>query len=300
MQEHGSSRRTAVLKTAWRAMYASGRLLFVRRHILAAQPFSLETFQLQGEPVALAPHVNAQPGGFSAPLAASENGVIAYRKDEATSLLTWYDREGRTLGTVGVAADFSGPALSPDGRWLAVAVRGPATEKRDIWLFDLARGSTLRMTNDPADDMNPTWSPDGKRIAFTSDRRGQRETYVKDPFGTAGEELLSSEKGVGQNVDDWSPDGRSIAYETFPGAASPRPDSRQTRPYTCRSTARASRRTASGWLTNRRNPGGPKYTSSRCRQPARSGRSRPAAVSNPSGAAMARNCFTQWRPGLRR
>jgi Tol biopolymer transport system component len=217
VQQLGSAARTLVLKTPWRALYASGRLLFVRRHALIAQPFDLKTFQLYGDPVPLAPHVNAQPGGFTASMAASENGVLAYRADEAAPLLTWFDRDGQPLGTIGFAAEFSGPALSPDESWLAVAVRHPATEKRDIWLFNLLRGGAVRMTTDPADDMNPTWSPDGRRIAFTSDRRGQRETYMKDPFGTAGEELISTEKNGGENVDDWSPDGRSIAYETFPG-----------------------------------------------------------------------------------
>ncbi len=235
LQELGSSHRTLVLKTPWRAVLASGRLLIVRRHLLLAQPFDLETFQLYGEAVPLLPQVNAQPGGFSTPVAASENGVIAYRSDDGTPLLTWYDRDGQAQGTVRSAADFSGPALSPDGRWLAVAIRQPATEKRDIWLFDLLRGATLRMTNDSADDMNPTWSPDGRRIAFTSDRRGPRETYLKDPFGTSPEELISAETGGGENVDDWSPDGHSLAYETFPGKqhiSLLSLDNRQTRPYT--------------------------------------------------------------------
>jgi Tol biopolymer transport system component len=65
--------------------------------------------------------------------------------------------------------------------------------------------------------MNPTWSPDGRRIAFTSDRRGRRETFVQSPFGTSAEELISSDPDGGENIDDWSPDGRVIAFETFPG-----------------------------------------------------------------------------------
>jgi eukaryotic-like serine/threonine-protein kinase len=217
VQELGSIQRTLVLKTPWRAVYASGRLLFVRHHALIAQPFDLKSFQLYGDAVPLVPHVNAQPGGFTTPVAASENGVLAYRGDDAPPLLTWHGRDGKPLGIVGFAADFSGPALSPDETWLAVAVRHPATEKRDIWLFNLLRGDASQITTDPADDMNPTWSPDGRRIAFTSDRRGQRETYMKDPFGTASEELISTETNGGENVDDWSPDGRWIAYETFPG-----------------------------------------------------------------------------------
>lgn len=217
VQELGSSKRTFVLKTLWRVVYASGRLLFVRRHALVAQPFDLKSYQLRGDAVPLVPRVNAQPGGFATPIGASENGILAYRDDEAPPRLIWHDRSGRPLGTVGFAGDFSGPALSPHGDWLAVAIRNPATDKRDVVLYDLLRGGMRRMTNNPADNMNPTWSPDGQRIAFTSDRRGKRETYVKNPFGTVGEKLISTANDGGENVDDWSPDGQSIAYETFPG-----------------------------------------------------------------------------------
>src|SRR5262249_9040845 len=217
LQELGSTSRTLVLSTPWRVVYASGRLLFVRRHALLAQPFDLRTWRLYGDAVPLVPHVNAQTAGFETPVAASENGVLVYRADDAPPVLTWFDRAGRVTGRLEHPAEFSGPAISPDGSWLAVAARLPATEKRNIFLFDLVRGGTLRITSDAADDMNPTWSPDGRRIAFTSDRRGRRETYVKDPFGTAHEELISTDANGGENLDDWSPDGRSIALETFPG-----------------------------------------------------------------------------------
>jgi hypothetical protein len=55
---------------------------------------------------------------------------MVYRADDAPPVLTWFDREGRMAGTVGFPGEFSGPAISPDGSWLAVAARLPATEKR--------------------------------------------------------------------------------------------------------------------------------------------------------------------------
>lgn len=67
------------------------------------------------------------------------------------------------------------------------------------------------MTFDPSDDMNPAWSPDGSRIAFSSDRKGVRDIYVKSSNG-AGEEELLVESSVNKSVLGWSPDGRIVTY----------------------------------------------------------------------------------------
>ena len=227
VQELGSDRRSLVLQTPWRVSYASGYLLFVQQQKLYAQSFDLGHFGLHGEPAPVVQRLNADLGdrGTLAGMASfglSENGVLAYRADESPQVLkqfAWYDRAGRSLSTVGDPADYTSPALSPDGRWLAVGVRDQTSRSRDIWLLDLLRGTKVRLTNDPGDDMNPIWSPDGSRIAFTSDRAGHRDLYIKSPFGTAREELLAAAGlNAGKNTEDWSPDGKWIAYNTWPGA----------------------------------------------------------------------------------
>jgi Tol biopolymer transport system component len=103
------------------------------------------------------------------------------------------------------------PALSGDGKRLAVAIRDPGSGRRDIWVFDLERDTASRLTFDPADDLNAAWSPDGTRIAFTSDRRGHRDLYVKKADGTGPDDLLL-ESATPKSIENWSPDGRWIAY----------------------------------------------------------------------------------------
>jgi dipeptidyl aminopeptidase/acylaminoacyl peptidase len=95
-----------------------------------------------------------------------------------------------------------------------VDIREPGAKTRDIWIFDLARGSRVGFTNDPqgeADHCNATWSPDGLRIAFSLDRKGTRHLYVKPADGSSEETLLFEAPGR-QSAECWSPDGRFLIY----------------------------------------------------------------------------------------
>ena len=191
-----------------------GYLLFVRGDTLTAQAIDPESGNLRGDPAPIANHIGTtagitdQLGSFSA----SDNGVLAFRSAAvAENRLIWFDRSGKSLGTLGEIADYSDPTMSPDGNRLAVGIRDPATGKRNIWVLDLQRDTASRVTFDSGDDFSPAWSPDGTRIAFTSDRRGERGLYVKNASGTGEEKLLFSST-VPKNVEDWSRDGRWIVF----------------------------------------------------------------------------------------
>ena len=206
------------------AYLESGQLLFTRGDVLMAQPFNLSSLTLTGEPRPVADHIELSTSSFTgtetfatASFSASPNGVLVWRRNlqssqSAQSQLQWLDRSGKKLSTVGEPANYTQPNLSPDDSKLAVAIRDPQTKTRDIWIFDLKRGSKTRLTFDPADDFNPVWSPDGTRIAFTSDRAGQRDIYVKPADGSGQEELLLGEKGTAKHAEDWSRDGKYFLY----------------------------------------------------------------------------------------
>jgi dipeptidyl aminopeptidase/acylaminoacyl peptidase len=107
------------------------------------------------------------------------------------------------------------PEMSPDGRYVAYTVRETNWDdnayETEIWIADVQSGARHQLTNAKKSSQSPVWSPDGSRLAFTSDRSDKRQIYVIDPRGGDAEALTSAEDGVGNSVA-WSPDGKSIAY----------------------------------------------------------------------------------------
>jgi eukaryotic-like serine/threonine-protein kinase len=218
-----SNEHKFVVATNVNAAYIqAGQLLFMRGDVLMAQPFDLQNLTLRGAPRVVADHIETAAGaGGPAPLAtfaASLNGVVVWRRglQVSQSSLQWFDRTGRKLGIIGEPADYSNPALSPDDTKLAIGIRDPPTKMRDIWIFDLLRGTRTRLTFDPADDLDSIWSPDGTRIAFSSDRTGQRNIYWRPADGSGSEELLLGGKEGQENAEDWSRDGKYLMYNFQP------------------------------------------------------------------------------------
>ena len=125
--------------------------------------------------------------------------------------LTWFDRSGAVLGTVGEPANYSNPALSPDGKRLAVSIGG-RDGRRDIWLYDVTQGTRTQFTSDPGDESNPVWSPDGAEILYFSDREGTREMYIRASSGAGAEQRVDVERGVNKNPLDWFGRDRTILY----------------------------------------------------------------------------------------
>jgi Tol biopolymer transport system component len=217
----GKTDRTLFTADSPAAYAAPGYILYVRGNTLMARPLDPARGELRGEAVSVVEGVMAGlagPGYFSA----STNGVLVYRPGNVASeaQLTWFDRAGKAIGSLGSLASYTNPALSPDGNRLAVCIQEPGAVGRDIWVFDLAGGTSSKLTFDPKDDLNPVWSPDGSRIAFSSDRKGRRNLYVKSSSGTGEEELLL-ESELNKSVEDWSRDGRTLAYNlSVPGSSS--------------------------------------------------------------------------------
>ncbi len=206
---------------------ALGYVLFLRATsgstssgTLMAMPFDPQLLKMVGEPIPVAEQVQS----FSA----SPSGVLAYwfgtssvngpSRGNIQGQLTWFDRTGKALGTIGDSGLYRTLAISPDGKRVAFERADPQNfSNRNIWIYDIARGVTTRFTFDSGWDANPVWSPDGSRIAFGGLRTGKFDIYQK-ASDLAGEDELVFASETQKLPSSWSHDGRFLLFYSPVGA----------------------------------------------------------------------------------
>jgi Tol biopolymer transport system component len=198
------------------AEYADGHLLYMRDTTLMAQPFDPVRLQLSAEPVPLADAVQRFTAPSAGLFSASANGVLAYETGQTAegSQLILFDRSGKPLGKVGGPGEYDDVSLSPDGKRAAVSLRDPSQRTSNIWAIDLTSGLRTQLTFDPADDLAPTWSRDGTRIAFSSSRQGRWGLYQKASNGAGPDEAVDVFPAgtLQSNPLGWTKDSRSLLY----------------------------------------------------------------------------------------
>ena len=215
----GETRRVIPSRTG--AIYdkSSGHLLFVRQGTTARAGLRPETFALTGDPFPVAERVESSTVPGLVAFSLSDTGVLAYGIGEAAGAgfqLTWVDRAGKVIGTVGPEAQYRGVTLSPDGS--QVAAHRHDGEGGDIWVSDLSQNRTTRLTFEAMQENSaPVWSPVGDRIAFSSTRDGKPGISIKSADNTGVDERVF-ETSTARWVAPfgWSPDGRSVLF-SMPG-----------------------------------------------------------------------------------
>jgi eukaryotic-like serine/threonine-protein kinase len=209
----GSKETRRVLAGKWSTACSVGPyLLSVREGILIARPFNVTGLKVSDEQISVAERVaSSSPSGFAS-FSASSTGVLIYASGTTPNRqLAWFS--GGRAASIGEVGEYVSPALSPDGRKIAIARIDSQTRTPDIWIFDLSRGTETRFTFDPGSDRAPLWSPDGNEIIFSSDRTGVWNLYRKSVNGASAEQLIAASPDD-EFPSQWSADSRFIVYST--------------------------------------------------------------------------------------
>ena len=192
----------------------SGHLVYVNQATLFAAPFDLNRLEMTGSPAPVVQEVDWSIGSGSAGFSFSDTGNLAYVRGDSSVPeypVVWVDRNGGTRPLWEERGSYANPRLSPDGNRLSLTVL--RNNNWDIWVYDIERGVSTRLTFEESVETEQIWSPDGQYLIFSSDRDGPDNLYRKRSDGS-GELERVSEAEQAQWASSWSPDGRSVTYMT--------------------------------------------------------------------------------------
>jgi eukaryotic-like serine/threonine-protein kinase len=188
---------------------STGDLIYAQNGTLMAVPFNSRRLELAGSPAPVLEGVRESPFGATQ-YDLSAGGTLVYLPGGmrgSLSRLAWVDRAGKEQLLGAPANVYNFPRLSPDGLYVAIGIM----VTNDIWLYDMARDRLSLATSAGTHAVNPVWSPDGRRFAFSSDRAGPSNVYWQHADGSGATERLTTSPSPTM-ASSWSSDGQTIAF----------------------------------------------------------------------------------------
>jgi eukaryotic-like serine/threonine-protein kinase len=206
-----SGKRKVLIEGATGGCYLSnGYLAYARNGTLFVVAFDPATLEVKGTPVPVIDGVMTGASNGDADFAVSNDGTLIFEPGTFASFsrnLVWMDRSGKATNITPDVKPYSSPALSPDGKSIALTLQGSTF---DTWVYDLERGALTKVTFG-GDDYSPRWSPDGKMLSYSSSKSGSLQVYVKRGI-LQGEETAVTDGPESKVLDGWTRDGREIIF----------------------------------------------------------------------------------------
>jgi len=197
-----------------RAARHGGHLVYMHDGTLFAAPFDLERLSVTGPPVPALEGVATNESSGGAQFAVSASGTVVYLPGQSSSgsvPIQWMDHAGKTTTLRATPANWFNLLVAPDGRRLAFQI---IEGQSDIWVYEWARDTLTRLTFDSTTDSKPVWTPDGRRLVFSSARadKSTGNLYWQHADGSGDAQRLTESKNF-QQPASWHPSGRFLAFE---------------------------------------------------------------------------------------
>jgi Tol biopolymer transport system component len=216
VQSLGTGERRGLIPGGTNQRYApSGHVVYAQGANLMAAPFDPQRLTATGAAVPVVEGVVQSTLTGAAQYSFSTTGSLVYLPggvQGAQRKLVWVSRSGAEQPLAAPARAYVFPRLSPDGRRVAL---GTAEQESQVWLYDLAREALTRFTFEGNYNVDPVWTPDGKRIAFSSDKEGPPNIFWQLADGSGGLERLTTGESE-ESPGSWSPDGQLLAFMELP------------------------------------------------------------------------------------
>ena len=208
-----SGRSTILLGGGTHAQYmAGGHLLFGMAGALRAVAFDSGHLTVVGQSIAVVPQVLTTSFG-AVDAVVARDGTLAYViggvSSNADRVLVWVDRQGKETALESPPRAYYFPRISLDGRHVAMAI--VVDQNSDVWTWDVTRATLARVTSDPSVDGIPMWTPDGRRVVFSSNRAEAFNLFSQGFDGTGAVDRLT-ESSNAQYPSGLVPDGMRVVF----------------------------------------------------------------------------------------
>ena len=189
----------------------TGHVVYVHNGTLFAVPFDLKRLEVTGQSVPAVDGLKASPTRGAAQFSFSDTGTLVYVAGSAVSpevAIYWMDAVGNLAPMRKIPGQYGNPVFSPDGKRMALEISNG--NRTDIWVYEWERDTLTRLTTLGEGNIHPVWTPDGKRIVYSSLEKGAQPNlwWIRADGAGAAEQLTESK--TEQYPGSLSPDGKVL------------------------------------------------------------------------------------------